>query len=87
MMSVPMKKVDDWAKEEDDRLKATDFHWGHYVMVEHEEGSQFIFNYAFAKEREEFWVVFSEHQGYHIFAKDEVVIRSLIQEWIRDERG
>ena len=81
MMSVKMTKVDKWAKAIDNNLKAIDFEPNRFVMVEDEDGSRFLFVSSFVVEKEGFWVVFTEHHGYHIFDKDAMVSK-FTQEWV-----
>jgi hypothetical protein len=73
MMSVEMTKVDEWAKTIDNNLKAIDFEPNRFVVVEHEDGSRFLFASSFIVEKDGFQVVFTEHHGYHIFDKNTMV--------------
>lgn len=43
------------------------------VTVQHSDGSFFYFNNAFyTDEHDDFWVVYSEHNGYHAFARGDI---------------
>lgn len=45
-----------------------------YVLVEHKDGSKLLFAWAFYKDEGNYYYVFTEHQGYHVFNKDEVEV-------------
>jgi hypothetical protein len=44
------------------------------VLVEHKDGSRLLFAWAFYRDEGDYYYVFTEHQGYHVFCKDEVEI-------------
>lgn len=69
-----MKEVMKWASKKDAKLKATDKRFSHKVHVVHEDGSVFVIMDAFLEEKDDYAVVFSEHHGVLVFAKDDLVI-------------
>lgn len=86
MMSVPLKIVMDKAEEYDKVLRADDPRFDHLTIVQHEDGSHFLFMNAFACSYSFVWdkyglqkyiVVFTEHHGTHAYSEDEVVVTVL----------
>jgi len=45
---------------------------GGAVQVVHQDGSTMFFHYAFAERFEQWWLVFTEHCGYHAFYNDDL---------------
>ena len=79
MLSTGMKKAQAVAERYDKELKATDSRFNFCVRVIHEEGSIFFFESAFlmqwtenAAERQGWLLVFTEHQGVHVFDFDDL---------------
>lgn len=72
MMSVNMKKVHEIAEKYDKNLKATDFS-GSSIVAVHSlvDMSSFIFSEAFAMSYKDYYIVFTEHYGFHIYHEDE----------------
>jgi hypothetical protein len=73
-----MKKAYEWAKVNDEYLLATNMGFSNTILVIHEEGSTFLIKKAFlilviVDKNNKFIVCFSEHQGFHIWAEDELV--------------
>ena len=83
-MSVFLREAHKWAKEYDSNLRADDPRFRKMVRIVMEDGSSFFFDSAFALERSDdtdFYYVFTEHYGFHVYAKDEVYsVLSLIRE-------
>ena len=87
-MSVPMQRAYDVAKKYDENLKAIDARFNFCVRIIHEEGTTYWFENAFlvtwkdpqtvhdpenADEHQGEWLfVFTEHQGFHVFAPDDL---------------
>jgi len=81
-----MKKIHKIAKKIDDNLRADDLRLSHVVHLVHEDGSIFHWDNAFLIEYYDkdhpYWggtkypgqwvFVFSEHHGFHVFARNEV---------------
>ena len=72
-MSVPMRRVHELAKNYDETLRADDPRFNFCVRILHEEGSTFWFENAFLMKHGEFVIVFSEHQGFHVFAVEDLL--------------
>jgi len=72
MMSVEMKKVWEVAKKVDDLLRADDERFSRSAEVIHEDGSVMILENAFVEEYKDWYIVFSEHFGFHVFHKEDV---------------
>jgi hypothetical protein len=49
------------------KLTVQDFNSNKGVYIQHQDGSSFIFRYAFYETVDEYLFVYSEHNGYHIF--------------------
>ena len=64
-----MEKI---AKGMDGKLTAEAFQQNECVIIQHNDGSSFIFRCAFMIKRDEYIIVFTEHNGYHIFHKDDL---------------
>lgn len=63
----------DWAKAKDATLLATDFTSDCVIMLM-EDGSYFHWENAFlAPIYDKFVAVFTEHYGFHVFAKDDIL--------------
>jgi hypothetical protein len=69
-----MKEEYELAKEYDSKLRADDLRFRHSVVLLHEEGTFYHFRSAFILIHGEFIMVFSEHQGYHVFSENELVL-------------
>ena len=76
VMSKTMQKVHDLALNYDNKLKADDERFQHSVQILHEEGTTYFFHNAFmmnyVEKKANYIVVFTEHQGFHVFAEDEL---------------
>lgn len=61
--------------EATDRVErlATDPRFNNSVDIVHEDGSHLHFNFAFALSADPWFVVFTEHNGRHLFNKGDVV--------------
>jgi hypothetical protein len=81
--STDMQCAIDKAHYIDKTLDAYDFQ-NRYVKVEHDDGSRFLFNYAFVRKDGHYLMVFTEHQGYHVFHEDEVTIEEMevVNVWV-----
>jgi hypothetical protein len=61
-----------WAEAHDAALVARDFRYG--VLVLDREGCLLLWQHAELVEQAEGWVVvFTEHHGFHVFHRDEIV--------------
>jgi hypothetical protein len=74
MISTDYAAVKIRAEEHDRHLTAYDFHWHHYTYVLHDDGSRFLFNNSILEEDGDYWIVYSEHNGFHVYAKDEALV-------------
>ena len=54
----------------DTKLTTHDFH-GQTVKVKHDDGTFMFFESAFALRWKDWYFVFTEHNGYHLFNKEE----------------
>jgi len=89
MMGKPMRRAWEVAKNYDKNLRADDCKFNRAVQIIHEEGTTYFFHSAFlmtwkdpatqhdpknAAERQGEWlIVFTEHQGFHVFSYDELL--------------
>lgn len=71
--SVLLREAKKKAQEIEDTLTATDFQWQHRVYMEHDDGTVLDFNYAFLREEDDWYYIFTEHHGFFVFHKDDVV--------------
>jgi hypothetical protein len=72
MMSTPMQKAADVAAEYDEKLLATDPRFRGLVVVKpHMDGSSFTFSDAFILSWNDWYLVFTEHYGTHVFHKED----------------
>lgn len=80
MESTPLQKVREIAEEYEKKIsqitgKGYDFN--RLVLVRHEDGSVFFFDNAYSLlyhgVGEDWFIVFTEHHGIHIFGKSDVV--------------
>lgn len=90
-METPYQQTVALATSFDKKLLATDPRFNRTTVVQHEDGSHFLFMNAFACShnashptlgRQSFVVVFTEHHGTHVYDADEVRVRC-----IGSERG
>ena len=88
MMSVQIKRAHEVARKYDEGLRATDPRFNFCVHIIHEEGTIYFFEHAFlmewkdpevlpnpenaAKRQGEWLLVFTEHQGFHVFSFDDL---------------
>lgn len=87
IVSIHMKEALEKAKAIDDTLTANDFH-STCVSVEHSDGTRFFFTHAILLMEGPWWMVFTEHHGYHVFHEEDCVVREYQQLWndhVRDE--
>ena len=80
MESTPLQKVREIAEEYEKKIsQITGKGWDfcRLVLVRHEDGSVFFFDNAYSLlyhgEGEDWFIVFTEHHGIHIFGKSEVL--------------
>lgn len=73
-MSISYKKLLEEAAEYDKSLKATDKRLQGYVHLVHQDGSTFYWASAFLLTTGDFWVIFTEHHGFHVYHKDDVLL-------------
>lgn len=85
-MSGPYQVTVEKAAKYDQKLRADDPRFNRTTVVQHEDGSHFLFMNAFAcKHRiddpsfgpQEFIIVFTEHFGTHVYSSDEVSVMSI----------
>lgn len=69
----PYKDAEVFAREYDKKLKATDFHSKNCVYILHEEGTQLFYKSAFLKTWKDYVLVFTEHHGFHVYHKTDLV--------------
>ena len=68
------KEIKEYATKIDSTLRADDkTKFNKIVHVVHEDGSTFILMYSHVEEHDNWYIVFSEHNGWHVFHKDETV--------------
>ena len=73
-----MQRARKVAKRYDEEIKATDLRFNHVVRITHEEGTTYWFENAFlvtwkdSKTTHEWVIAITEHQGYHVFNKEEL---------------
>ena len=60
--------------ELDKKLRADDPRFRNSITVYHEEGTMMHFEWAFAIKFERWYVIFTEHHGYHIYDEDDVQV-------------
>jgi hypothetical protein len=77
-----MESVHAVAKRLDDELSAYEFKWDQAVEVNDEEGTKFFFVNAFCLEYNDWLMVFTEHQRFHVFHQDEL---TSWQAWTRTD--
>ena len=74
MDSIQIRKIQEWAAEEDKRLLASDPRLRGSVLVVHDEGSVFAFQNAFLVQVNDEWIVaFTEHQGFHVWLEEDLL--------------
>ena len=88
----PYQEALEVAEKYNKTLLATDPRFNRTTIIQHEDGSHFLFMNAFACSyqakphptlgEQNFILVFTEHHGIHVYDKDEVAVRS-----IGDERN
>ena len=61
-------------KADSSNLSVCDFRSDRAVRIEHEDGSIIFFTHAFALSHEEWYFVFTEHNGYHLYHKEDVIL-------------
>lgn len=71
-MSVQMQEAHKVAEKIDKNLRADDPRLRRAVMIQHEEGTQLFFMYAFLMKWKNWIFVFTEHHSFHIYDKDDL---------------
>jgi len=61
------------AKKRDEKLRADDPRLRGYTVLQHEDGSHFCWDSAFAVRWRGYLMVFTEHHGYHVYDNNDVV--------------
>lgn len=78
MMSVNMKKYYAIAEEYDKKLKATDPRFRNWVAVQSlNDGAHFTYPDAFAAKHDDWYFVFTEHYGFHLFHEEDARVVEL----------
>lgn len=72
-MPVTYKTAYRVATKIDSKLTAYDFSSYKWVRIKHREGTDLLYRHAFLKKWKEYYLVFTEHHGYHVFHEDDVV--------------
>jgi hypothetical protein len=72
MESVPLREANKRAKLFDAGITAYDFQWEHRVHVIHDDGTHLNFNYAFYMKEEEWYYIFTEHHGTHVYHEEDL---------------
>lgn len=81
MMSVKMKKVFEQAKSTHSKLRADDKRFNGIVYVrDNHELTNLIYDHAFALIEGDYYMVFTEHYDFQVFAADEVELRQFKKE-------
>lgn len=73
-MSIGMSATYEKAKAIDEKLLASDFQYT-CISVEHNDGSRFFFTHSIAQKDEYWWMIFTEHHGFHIYHEEDCVVR------------
>lgn len=73
-MSVEQDEIEKWADDYSAKLQADDQRLRCAVIVNHEDGSHFVFTHAFALRRGNWVVVFSEHNRHVVFHIEDAVV-------------
>jgi len=68
------------AEETDKKLSAYDFKGNEWVILLHEEGTQFLFRYAFLKTWKDWVFVFTEHHKFHVYHKTDLSYYGYLKE-------
>ena len=67
------KEIEKIAQRHDKTILATDKRLQNFVYVEIDDGSFFKWLDSFAVEYDDWYIVFTEHYGFHIFGKSDIV--------------
>jgi len=73
MISIHLQQALDRAKIFDKGLTAYDFTWGNHVLVVHDDGTRLDFNFAFYMKENDWYYIFTEHHGCHVYHEEDVV--------------
>jgi len=85
-MSIDMKEAYAVAEKYDKKLKATDPRFRGIVIVHSlNDFSSFTFSEAFAMSYKEFYIVFTEHYGFHLYHEDDASVVMFIKRTGIDE--
>ena len=60
------------AEAVDKDLRADDPRFRHTVYLVHEEGTSMLWRYAFAVKVEEWYLIFTEHHGTHVYSEQDL---------------
>jgi len=60
--------------------KLTAYDFNKITIVIHDDGSSFQFHFSFMEEDNKFIYVFTEHNGYHFFYKEDLIFYTFIEE-------
>ncbi len=80
IMSLDMKQALEKAKKIDEGLLATDFH-ATCVSVDHDDGTRLFFTHALLMKDGSWWMIFTEHHGFHVYHDEDCTVREFEQKW------
>ena len=60
------------ALELDKQLRADDSRFSGSVLLAHQDGSIMFWEYAFCERHDEWWFVFTEHHGNHVYHHEDL---------------
>ncbi|KKM97712.1 hypothetical protein LCGC14_1165300 [marine sediment metagenome] len=66
------KEAQKKATEIDNNLTIGGNNFNRIVHVVHQDGSTMLFHYAHVEDYDTWWFVFTEHTGWHVFAKEDL---------------
>lgn len=82
MMSKPLKEQYEKAKEIDSKIRADDDRFNGAVhIIDEDEGTVLFYERAFAEKHSDWWYIFTEHHGLHVYDDDEVQVRMYKRIW------
>jgi len=77
IIMITYQEAKDFAAKNNDKLIVKDF-IEHSVYMKHSDGSTFKFTNAFGMIKNEWFFIFTEHHGYHIYGIEDLIIINII---------
>ena len=74
MESTYIRRIRERIKSYDEALKATDPRFNRSVTILHEEGSLMHYECSFVESIDDYYVIFTEHHGTHIYNKNDAKV-------------